>query len=157
MTVRIRPATSKDVPALTGLWRELVGYHVALGGQDFRLAPGADEGWKKFVRGHLGRKDKICLVADSDGGIVGFLIGSVQERPGVFMERTYGRVSDVYMQTPFRGKGIGKALVEDALEWFRARRIARVRLQTDARNSLGVDFWTKMGWETTVYVMDKLL
>lgn len=155
--VRVRHARIRDLPVVTRLWRELVGFHEALGGQDFRLAPGAEAGWKKYLREHLGRPDKLCLVADIGLEAVGFLVASVERRPGVFMEREYGHVSDVYVQEPQRRKGVGKALVTEALRWFETKRVGRVRLQTDARNTLGYEFWKKLGFETTVFTMDKLL
>jgi ribosomal protein S18 acetylase RimI-like enzyme len=155
--VRVRRAKLEDMPALTRLWRELVGFHEALGGQDFRLAPGAEAGWKKYLRGHLGKTDKLCLVAEIAGEPVAFLVAGLEERPGVFMEREYGHISDAYVQEPHRGKGVGKALVLEGLAWFEEKRVGRVRLQTDARNTLGFEFWKKLGFQTTVLTMDRLL
>ncbi len=155
--VRIRAARVKDMAVLTRLWRELIGFHEALGGQDFRLAPGAEATWRKYLRSHIGKKDRLCLVADLNAAAVGFLLGGIEKRPPLFMERDYGHLSDVYVQEPHRGKGVGKALVTEAQKWFEARRIGRVRLNTDARNTLGADFWKKMGWQTTVLIMDKLI
>ena len=155
--VRVRRAKVQDLPVLTRLWRELVGFHEALGGQDFRLAPGAEAGWKKYLRGHLGKADKLCLVAETGGAPVGFLVAGIERRPGIFMERDYAHISDVYVQEPQRGKGVGKALVAEAMRWFEEKRVGRVRLQTDARNTLGFEFWKKLGFQTTVLTMDKLL
>lgn len=70
--VRIRPATVREMRELLRLWRELVGYHEALGGQDFRLAAGAEKQWQAFLRLHIRAKDRIGLVADRDGAPVGF-------------------------------------------------------------------------------------
>ena len=58
----------------------------------------------------------------------------------MFMERAYGHISDIYVDTAHPRKGVGKTLVEAALRWFGAKRLGRVRLQTDARNLLGLDF-----------------
>jgi ribosomal protein S18 acetylase RimI-like enzyme len=155
--VRVRRARTQDLPMLTRLWRELVGFHEALGGQDFRLAPGAEAGWKKYLRGHIGKADRLCLVAEVGGQAVGFLVGSLERRPGIFMERDYGHISDVYVQEPQRGRGVGRALVGNALAWFEEKRVGRVRLKTDARNTLGFEFWKKLGFQTTVFTMDKLM
>lgn len=156
-SVRVRRAKVQDMPELTSLWRELVGFHEALGGQDFRLAPGAETGWRRYLRGHLGRSDKLCLVAEDGGRPVGFLVAGIEARPGIFMEREYGHISDVYVQEPQRGKGVGKALVAAAMAWFEEKRVSRVRLKTDARNTLGFEFWKKLGFRTTVFTMDRLL
>ncbi|HYM38775.1 MAG TPA: GNAT family N-acetyltransferase [Thermoplasmata archaeon] len=157
LDVRVRQAKVRDLPVLTRLWRELVGFHEALGGQDFRLAPGAEAGWKKYLRGHLGKSDRLCLVAEAGDQAVGFLVAGIERQPGIFMERDYGHISDVYVQEPQRGKGVGKALVAEALRWFEEKRVVRVRLQTDARNTLGFEFWKKLGFQTTVFTMDKLM
>lgn len=155
--MRVRHAKVRDLPVLTRLWRELVGFNESLGGQDFRLAPGAEAGWRTYLRGHLGKPSKLCLVAEVEGQAVGFLVGSIERPPGVFMEREYGHISDVYVQEPYRRKGVGKALVAEALQWLDIKRVGRVRLQTDARNTLGFEFWKKLGFQTTVLTMDKLL
>lgn len=155
--VRVRRAKFQDLPVLTRLWRELVGYHEALGGQDFRLAPGAETEWRKYLQGHLGKAGKLCLVGEVGGQAAGFLVGGIERRPGVFMEHEVGHISDVYVQEAQRRKGMGKALVAEALAWFQEKRVGRVRLQTDARNTLGYEFWKRLGFETTVFTMDKLL
>lgn len=155
--VHVRRAQVRDLPAVTRLWRELVGFHEALGGQDFRLPPGAEADWKRYLRAHLGKGDQLLLVAEREGETVGFLLGSVELRPGVFMERRYGHISDAYVQEPHRGRGVGKALASDALRWFEAKRVVRVRLKTDVRNTLGFEFWKRLGFQTAVYTMDKLL
>ncbi len=155
--VRVRRAKARDLPLVTRLWRELIGFHEALGGQDFRLAPNAEAGWKKYLRSHMAHPKKLCLVAEVDGRPVGFLMATIEKRPPILMERDYGHISDAYVQEPNRRKGVGKALVTEALAWFEAKRVGRVRLQTDARNTLGFEFWKRLGFQTTVLTMDKLL
>lgn len=155
--VRVRRAKLSDLTVITRLWRELIGFHESLGGQDFRLAPNAEADWKRYLRGHLTGASKLCLVAEAGRRPVGFLLASIELRPPILMERKYGHISDAYVQEPERGKGVGKALVADALAWFEEKRVMRVRLQTDARNTLGFEFWKKLGFQTTVFTMDKLL
>lgn len=155
--VRVRRARVQDLPTVTRLWRELIGFHEALGGQDFRLAPGAEAGWRKYLRGHLRQADRLCIIAEVGDQAVGFLLATVERRPGIFMEREYGHISDVYVREAQRRRGVGKALVAEALKWVESKRVGRVRLQTDARNTLGFEFWKGLGFETTVLTMDKLL
>lgn len=155
--VRVRPARTRDLPEIVRLWRELIGYHEALGGQDFRLAAGAEGGWRAYLGGHIGRKTRTCLVAEDEGRLVGFLLAGVERRPGIFMERVHGLISDVYVRPAYRRRGVGRRLVDAALEWFGGRRVSRVRLRTDARNAPGVAFWKRLGFETVALTMDRLL
>ena len=153
----VRRARPEDQEAVIRLLRELVGFNEAFGGQDFRLAPGAEADWRTYVQDHLTGDDRLCIVSEVDGAIVGFLLGEIRQRPGVIMEREYGYISDVFVLEPYRRRGAGKALVEHALGWFGSKRVSRVRLRTDARNSLAAEFWEHMGFHTTVLTMDRLL
>jgi ribosomal protein S18 acetylase RimI-like enzyme len=157
LDVRVRTGKIEDLPQLVHLWRELIGFDEALGGQDFRLAAGAPEQWERHLRSHIGKRRRAAYVAEADSRMVGFLLASVERPPGIFMEREYGHVSAVYVQEPFRGKGVGRSLVAGGLGWFGERRVSRVRVTTDSKNALGVEFWKKLGFQTAVLTMDKLL
>ncbi len=157
LDLRVHPAKPEDLPQLVRLWRELIGFDEALGGQDFRLAAGAPEQWERHLRSFIGKRSRMGHVAEVGGKPVGFLLQSLEQPPGIFMERRYGHISAVYVQEVFRGKGVGGALVAAALGWFGDRRVSRVRVTTDSKNALGVEFWKKLGFQTTVLTMDKLL
>lgn len=153
----VRLATARDLPNLVHLWRELIGFDEALGGQDFRLARGSAAAWEKHLRAHLGKKDRATFVGESEGRMVAFLLASLERPPGIFMEREYGEISAVYVREPYRGRGVGSALVEAAFAWFEEKRVSRVRVTTDTKNSLGVEFWKHRGFAPTVVTMDRLL
>ena len=140
---RIRVARVADLDALARMWEELEKYHVDLGGPCFP------------TRQHIGRKDRLCLAAEVDRVAVGFLLGAILHRPKVFERRTYGHIYDVFVDASHRNRGVGEALVNAAMGWFQARRVDRVELYTHAKNELGLRFWKKMGFETTVHIMDR--
>ncbi len=157
LDLRVHAARPEDLPQLVRLWRELIGFDESLGGQDFRLAAGAPEKWEKHLRSFIGKRSRLAHVADVGGKPAGFLLASLEQPPGIFMERRYGHISAVYVQESFRGKGVGGALVAAALRWFGERRVSRVRVTTDSKNALSVEFWKKLGFQTTVLTLDKLL
>lgn len=157
LDLRVHPSRPEDLPQLLRLWRELIGFDESLGGQDFRLSAGAPEQWEKHLRTFVGKRAKLGFVAEIAGRPVGFLLASLEAPAGIFMERRYGHISAVYVQEAYRGKGVGGALVAAALGWFGGRRVSRVRVTTDSKNALGVEFWRKLGFTTTVVTMDKLL
>lgn len=157
LDLRVHVARPEDLPQLVRLWRELIGFDESLGGQDFRLAAGAPEQWEKHLRSFIGKRARLANVAEVAGKPVGFLLASLEQPPGIFMERRYGHISAVYVQESYRGKGVGGALVAAALGWFGDRRVSRVRVTSDSKNTMNVEFWKKLGFQTTVLTMDKLL
>ncbi len=137
------------------MWMEITEFHVDLGGPEHRLARGWKAEWRRFVRGHIGRTDRLCLVAEVDGVAVGFLLAAILTRPKVFERRPYGHIYDAFVDAAHRNRGIGEALVNAALEWCRARRVDRVELYTHAQNEPGLLFWRRMGFETTAHILDR--
>jgi GNAT superfamily N-acetyltransferase len=157
LDLRVHAGKADDLPQLMRLWRELIGFDESLGGQDFRLAAGAPKQWERHLRTFLGARSRIAHVAEVRGTPVGFLLASLEQPPGIFMERKYGHISAVFVQEPYRGKGVGRSLVAAALGWFAEKRVSRVRVATDTKNTLSVEFWKKLGFQTTVLTLDKLL
>ena len=111
--------------------------------------------WRRFARGHIGHRDRICLVAELDRAAVGFLLGAILIRPRVFEHRSYGHIYDLFVDPGQRNRGVGESLVREALAWFRSRRVEKVDLYTHARNEMGLGFWKKMGFETTVHILER--
>ena len=111
--------------------------------------------WRRFTRSHIGHKDRLCLVAELDRAAVGFLLGAILARPRVFEHRLYGHIYDLFVDPARRNRGVGESLVQEALAWFRSRRVEKVDLYTYARNEMGLRFWKKMGFESTVHILDR--
>ncbi|TLZ72993.1 MAG: GNAT family N-acetyltransferase [Methanobacteriota archaeon] len=151
----IRTARIGDLDGLARMWEKLAEYHVELGGPEYRLAPRWRGEWQRFARNHIGRKDRLCLTAEIDGVAVGFLLAAILQRPKVFAHRAYGHIYDVFVEEGNRKQGTGEALVDAAMDWFRAHGVNRVELYTHAKNALGLRFWRKMRFETTVHIMDR--
>lgn len=153
--LRIRDARVADLDALARMWEKLETYHLELGGPEYRLAPGWKGDWERFTRSHIGHKDRLCLVAETDETPVGFLLAAILARPKVFEHRSYGHIYDVFVDPAQRNRGVGESLVHAALEWFRSRQVEKVDLYTHARNEMALRFWKKMGFEATVHIMDR--
>lgn len=51
----------------------------------------------------------------------------------------------------FRGKGIGKALLEESIKWFKKENIKIVNVRTQLRNIISMNFYLKMGFSVKEY------
>ena len=45
--------------------------------------------------------------------------------------------------------------MNEALAWFRSRRVEKVDLYAHMRNEMGLRFWKKMGFEPTVHILER--
>ena len=72
-----------------------------------------------------------------------------------FEHRSYGHIYDLFVDPAQRNRGVGESLVNEALAWFRSRRVEKVDLYAHMRNEMGLRFWKKMGFEPTVHILDR--
>jgi GNAT superfamily N-acetyltransferase len=50
---------------------------------------------------------------------------------------------------PFRGQGVGKALLESAKAWAKAKGAKRIQLVADADNAPALEFYKYLDWQPT--------
>ena len=87
--------------------------------------------WEDRVTYYLRRDPEGSVVAESDGRVVGFMLGDV--RTGEFgLEEPCGWIEVIGIAPAEGGKGIGRALGEAMLERFRSRGVSRVRTMVDS-------------------------
>lgn len=56
-------------------------------------------------------------------------------------------LEDVIIHNEYRGKGLGRRLVEHVLAWAKTEGMARVTLLADRDNKAALDFYRKLGFE----------
>jgi ribosomal protein S18 acetylase RimI-like enzyme len=143
----IRPGTEKDLPAMLQLWREMMDFHARLEPRFRPLsAPAGEQAWAKFVSDDVfGKKDWCILVAESRGELVGQIIGLVRDQYPVFEPELFGYVSDIVVHPRARRNGIGQALFDALVAWFRERRARHIELRVAHNNPASQAFWRAVG------------
>lgn len=74
-----------------------------------------------------------------------------------FEEGIYGEINEIYVAAKRRGKGIGKAMMTHAYNWFRERRVRVIRVEALASNETAVRFYKKFGFEPNYIIFQKFL
>jgi ribosomal protein S18 acetylase RimI-like enzyme len=68
--------------------------------------------------------------------IAGFLVGSVEKSIPIYRLAEFGFIHDMWVEPPFRRRGVARLLVEEAVRRFAAMGVSQVRLETaDANDS----------------------
>lgn len=152
------PCVIETVPDLDAVWPELRDLIIALEGYNAGLSVSrrfrAD--WEARSREHLVRRQPLILIARNDDSAVGYLIAFL-EQDGVLFEERFVHVSEAFVLEAYRGRGIGRALLQRAEAWARERGADAVRLDVFAANRSGKQFWETAGFEIEVHQMRKTL
>ena len=132
MEIEIRKATVDDIPAIFGLIQELAVFENGL------------ENVTNSVEQMKAEKDFFdCYVAENNGEIIGMALY-------YFVYYTWvGKalyLDDLYVKEAYRGKGIGKKLMQKMMEVARDEKCHRMRLQVLNWNSKAIDFYRKTGF-----------
>lgn len=144
MTAVLRPATPDDLMAVGALharsrqdaYRDfLPAEALAADSADF-LGQWWSERWKWELDTHL------MTVVDDGGRLVGFSYVGPHELDPV----GYGELCAIHLEPDQRGRGLGRALMIDALGTLRGRGWSRAALWVLTDNKIAREFYRRGGW-----------
>ena len=148
--MKVRQATLEDVPALVALFQELDRMQ-----SDWRVftpRPGFyDEVGLKY-REAMRTENAVVMVAEDEGEIVGMAYGEVRI-PSRFSDERALELSGVVVRTGYRGRGVGRALVQEAARFAGELGVEWVELKTFAPNQGAMAFWEGLGFTPRVVQM----
>jgi len=123
----------------------MMDLHGALDGR-FRFESGATREFERHFVATIRSRDARILVADVDNRVVGYILGEIHDRKALYPAGRYGFISDICVTADCRNRGMGKALVEGLILWFKNRGITAVELFAADRNPESTAFWHAMGF-----------
>lgn len=100
------------------------------------------------------RPESICLIAEKDAQIVGFLIGIIQ-LPSQWAPVKKIHIENVFIKKNNQRKRIGTRLLEEFLSWSRACGINYCTVSTFAENHVAQLFYKKNGFSPLVVTLEK--
>ena len=150
MPTTIENAKAGDIEALVQLLNILFSIE-----QDFSPNEAAQRTGLKLL---LDNPDQgqIFVARHRAAGVVGMV--SAQLVVSTAMGAPSAWIEDMVIREQFRCQGVGKALLEKALEWAKAKGAKRVQLVADADNAAALDFYKHLDWQPTrLYAWKKLI
>jgi len=144
--LKIRKATSADLPAVVELWKGLMDFHSDLD-SFFSRSQNGHENFRSRVEKELEIDSAELFVAESSAEIIlGYIKAEISNYPPVFELKECGIISDAAVAGEYRRDGIGEALYRHAMKWFSEKGIKRVELRVANVNHVALGFWKKMGF-----------
>jgi ribosomal protein S18 acetylase RimI-like enzyme len=98
---------------------------------------------------------KIFMAEDENHAFVGYLW--VGEGTNMMTGLKHGYIYDIFVKEEFRGKGIGKILLEKAQSYSREKGYSRILLMVSANNETAMKLYSKMGFKAEQIYMAKAL
>ena len=152
--MRIREATIADAGALGRLGALLMSVHFNFDRRRF-LDPGPDAaaGYAEFLMSQLDDADAVIFVAEHEDVVVGYCYAGIEPLSWKELRDEAGFIHDLALDPDARRQGAARQLIQAAVDWFRARKIARVMLWTSTANAPARQLFERAGFRPTMTEM----
>lgn len=144
MTPGIRQARPEDAAAVIAYTQELTeepGINIALWPGEFTLTVAEEE---QFISNCASSDNSLFLISEAHGRIVGVLTLSGGTRKAFRHSANLG----MSVAADWRGKGVGSALMQAAIDWARSTGVLRrIELCVLTRNTAAIHLYQKFGFE----------
>ncbi|MFP3951822.1 MAG: N-acetyltransferase family protein [Candidatus Bathyarchaeia archaeon] len=141
----IRPATPDDVDDLIRLRLALKRHIEASNPYVWRIIDECKECKIQQVNEMLWDDDGEVLIAEGDGGVIGFAWGHIEDRTRLTPTRI-GFINLLYVDAGYRRQGIGTHLVEELCSYFKDWGVEQVSINYIRGNLEAEAFWGKLGF-----------
>ena len=147
----IRAGRREDAAETARLWMLSAEEHTAHD-RVYETAPDAEKTMRRFLADVANSGHSFLFVASAGGRTVGFISGELRQGSPTFLPRTWASVDDVFVESAYRNRGMGRALLQSVLAWARERGADGISLQVAAANTRGRKFYQDLGFrEISVY------
>lgn len=141
----IRTARRQDAKPIGALWQALMDFHRARDPR-FEFAPSAMREFEQHLIQMMRSRGARVYVAEAAGEVIGYTMGEIHTRKPIYPVGTYGFISDVVVDEAWRRKGVGRALAETLMAWFRQHGVTAIELFVAVANPVSDAFWRSLGF-----------
>lgn len=134
----VRPATAADARSFLELWRTVVGERAFVRSD---AVHGGVRTFRKRFRSSWTDEEANLVAVDGDR-VIGHLSVSREEHPITRHVASLGMA----VAPEWRGRGVGSALMEGAIEWARAHGVEKVALSVYPDNARALALYAKFGF-----------
>ncbi len=137
------------------LYELSIAYFNEYGGHDktSKIASLNKEHIENYFSAFINRQDRQTSIARINSAIVGYITYYEKQRQCFYEIASIGEISGLYVSEEYRNNGIGKKLIENAIKFFRSRRIQYYSLLISVNDTKGIEYFKKNGMYTNNIIM----
>lgn len=151
--VQVRLAELSDLDAIValnhGLFQEDAGQRDPFTNSDWAL----EEGKEHFTH-HITAENSRCLVAESDGRLIGYLVGYVGQPSRLRPIRAAG-LESMFVLGDARSRGVGQRLADAFLQWCGEQKAESVSVGAYASNDGALRFYKRLGFAPKEVILER--
>jgi ribosomal protein S18 acetylase RimI-like enzyme len=142
---KIRPALDQELLKVGALWGDFMAYNEEFN-SSFKIRKKAISIFSREMAERIKKPDCRLAVAEHDGELIGFCYSYISLKPKYFKLEKFGFVGDLFVKNEHRRMGVGRMLVDDAMKFFKKRKIRQIELLVARKNTDTIRFWESLGF-----------
>jgi len=119
----------------------------------FDVKPNVAEMYRGWLAGRVGDSRSVFLVAERNGSIVGYLVGTIEDEIPIYWVPACGYIHDIWIEPDYRHEGLGRQMTTLAVEQFGELGVSQVRLTTAAANDVSRAMFERCGFRVATIEM----
>ena len=156
--IKIREAANTDLPHLGRLGALLVQEHHDFDRRRFLAAKDrTPQEYARFLGTRLDDRDAVILVAEAKGEAIGYAYGEIEGYDYMSLRGPAGVLNDLIVDPAYRGRGIGRWLLDEIISRLKSRGVPRIVLSTAAKNKSAQRLFERSGFRPTMIEMTREL
>lgn len=146
MQAIIRPAKESELKLIQDLNYQLFEHDQEYDAHLNMKWPYQDEGTKYF-KDRIGGKEGVCLVAEVNNEVVGYLAGALVQPYTYRTIKKQSELENTLVRAEFRGHKIGEQLFREFVKWSQEQKAELIKVSAAAHNSGAIKFYQRIGFE----------
>jgi len=156
--IKIREAANSDLPTLGRLGALLVQEHHDFDPRRFLAAKNrTPQDYASFLGARLNDRNAVVLVAETKGETIGYAYGEIEGYDYMSLRGPAGVLNDLIVDPAYRGRGIGRWLLDEIISRLKSRGVPRIVLSTAAKNKSAQRLFERSGFRPTMIEMTREL
>lgn len=159
MNVLIRRATLEDLEVVQKLNLKLFEKEHREYDKTLNLDWTFSKEGTQYYKEHITEDDCFTAVAVADNMIVGYLCGAICS--GLPLGEDYrnlpimAEVEDTFVLEEYRSKGIGSKLYGSFIDWCKAKKVRKLKVQSTTKNDKVINLYRKLGFKDHTLVLEQ--
>jgi len=144
MSIILRKAAESDINTLSGMLAELFSIE-----DDFEIDSVKQKKALSLIIN--GGEEAVIFVAETQSEIIGMI--NIQKIVSTAVGGYSLLLEDMFVLSEYRCFGVGKMLIEQAVQWGKERQAFRIQLAADIRNMPAINFYYREGFSMSNMVL----
>lgn len=119
--------------------------------------PNTEQGYASYLGSQLDKENVVVLVAEQDSQVLGYAYSTIEGFDYMSLRGPAGILQDIVVDPDYRGKGIGRLILDATIAVLTERKAPRLVLSTAEQNDTAQRLFAKAGFRRTMIEMTREL